>query len=150
MVAAVSNQASHSQSAREVATRLAETHDPAWIRAVVAELELKLQTTPLDRLISLWALSAAEAAQLFGVTRQAFAKWQHSGPPPDRSPAVAALAAATDLLQQHVKRERIAAVVRRSSEFLGNKSLIQLAREGKYREVHKAVRDMFDLRRVQP
>jgi hypothetical protein len=137
-------------SPKDVAETLAATHDRAWIRLVVSYLDQSLQKTPLDRLITLWDLSAAEAAGLFGVSRQAFAKWQQSGPPADRSPAIAILADATDLLERHLKRERIPVVVRRRAEVAGGKSLIELAQAGKYADALVAVKTMFDLRRIQP
>jgi hypothetical protein len=84
------------------------------------------------------------------VSRQAFAKWQQSGPPADRAAAVAALEDATDLLERHVKRERIPAVVRRRSALTGEQSLLELAATGQHDAVLEAVRSMFDLRRVQP
>ena len=52
-------------------------------------------------------LSQAEAARLFGVSRQALAKWVHHGIPSDRVRAVSDLAAATDLLVHYLKRDRI-------------------------------------------
>jgi hypothetical protein len=137
-------------SPKDAAETLAATHDRAWIRSVVSYLDQSLQKTPLDRLITLWGLSAAEAAGLFGVSRQAFAKWQQSAPPSDRSLAIATLADATDLLERHLKRERIPVVVRRRAELTGDKSLIELAQQGKYAKVLAAVRAMFDLRRIQP
>lgn len=146
----MTNLALQDATPKEVAEKLAEVHDPGWIRSVVTLLDQSLQKSPLDRLVTLWNLSGAEAGQLFGISRQAFGKWQESGPPADRAVAVAALADATDLLERHLKRERIAVVVRRPSAIAGNKSLIDLATAGKYEKVLDAVRTMFDLRRVQP
>lgn len=136
---------------REVAERLvAEAPDEAWIRSLVDDLDRRIRTQPLERLLSLWGLSASEAARAFGVSRQALSKWRQKGPPAERAQAVAALAAATDLLDRHVKRERIPAVVRRPAAKLGGQSLYAMACAGKHKEVHDAVAEMFDLRRVQP
>ncbi len=146
----MSNAALSDTSPKNVAETLAATHDRAWIRSVVSYLDQCLQKSPLDRLITLWGLSAAEAGELFGISRQAFAKWQQSGAPHDRSPAIAALEDSTDLLERHLKRERIPAVVRRPAPLTDGKSLIDLAREGKHDEVLAATKAMFDLRRVQP
>jgi hypothetical protein len=101
-------------------------------------------------MLVLWKLSAAQGAQLFGISRQAFAKWQKAAPPAERTEAVAALAAATDILDHHLKRERIPAVVRRKAAQLAGKSLMDLARAGEYNRVRSVVETMFDLRRVQP
>jgi hypothetical protein len=129
---------------------VAEAPDERWVRDLVGELDRRIRTTPLERLLTLWSLSASEAARIFGVSRQAFAKWLQSGPPADRAPDVAAMAAATDLLDRHVKRERIAAVVRRPATQLGGASLHDLASQGLHDEVRQAVEGMFDLRRIQP
>lgn len=104
----------------------------------------------LEHAFSLWALSAAESAQLFGVTPQLLEEWRQLGLPPDKAQAVAEFLAATDLLEHHLKRESIADVVRRPVELLGGRALIQLAREGKYAELRFTLETMFDLRRVQP
>lgn len=129
---------------------VAEAPDERWVRDLVDELDRRIRTAPLERLLTLWSLSASEAARIFGVSRQAFSKWLQSGPPADRAPDVAAVAAATDLLDRHVKRERIAAVVRRPAAQLGGASLHDLACEGRHDELRRAVEAMFDLRRVQP
>jgi hypothetical protein len=121
-----------------------------WLRALTDELDRKVRTDPLERLMTLWALSGAGAGRAFGVTRQAFSKWLENGVPADRAPAVADLAAATELLDRHVRRERIPAVVRRQAEQLGGRSLYEMACAGEHRAVLEAVRTMFDLGRVQP
>jgi hypothetical protein len=138
-------------SAHDVATRLIEqAPDERWLRTLIDDLDQRIRSRPLERLLTLWNLSAAQGAQLFGISRQAFAKWLKAGPPAERAEAVAALAATTDLLDHHLKRERIAAVVRRKAPQLSGKSLIELASAGEYTKVRSAVEMMFDLRRVQP
>lgn len=135
----------------EVARRIiADAPDENWVRRLVDDLDRRVRAAPLERLLALWELSAAQAAQLFHVSRQAFSKWLQSGPPAERASAVAALAAATDLLDRHIKRERIPAVVRRPAAQLGGLSLLDMASAGRYAEVHKSVERMFDLRRIQP
>jgi len=138
------------RSPAAVAAELAATHDRAWLREVVSQLDLHLQRSALERLIALWGVSSAEAAGFFGVSRQAFAKWLQVGVPADRAPAVADLEEATELLARHIKRERIPAVVRRHSALTGDRSLLQMATAGDHEKVLGAVRTMFDLRRIQP
>ncbi len=139
------------QTAHDVAERLiAEAPDLDWLRRVTDELDRAVRKEPLERLTRLWGLSNAEAARLFGVTRQAFSKWLERGVPSDRATAVADLAAATDLLDRRVKRERIPAVVRRPAPLLEGRSLYELACEGRHGEIREAVAEMLDLRRVQP
>ncbi len=145
-MAAGSNSAAH-----DVAAQLVEqAPDERWLRTLVDDLDRRVRTRPLERLLGLWGLSAAQGAQLFGISRQAFTKWLKAGPPAERAEAVAALAAATDRLDRYVKRERIAAVVRRKAPQLAGHSLLELARAGEYQKVRSAVEMMFDLRRVQP
>jgi hypothetical protein len=78
------------------------------------------------------------------------AKWRGSGVPEDRLVALGDLAAATDVLERYVRRDRIPAVVRRPADLLGGHSLLELAEEGRHAEVRRAAHDMVDLRRVQP
>lgn len=138
------------RSPAAVAARLSAAHDRTWLREVVTQLDVTLQRSALDRLIALWGISSAEAAGIFGVSRQAFAKWLQAGPPADRAPAIAALDDATELLARHLKRERIPAVVRRPAVLTGERSLLQMAAAGEHEQLLGAVRTMFDLRRVQP
>ena len=142
---------SRTPSAHDVATRLVEqAPDEKWLRALVDDLDQRIRSRPLERLLVLWGLSAAQGAQLFGISRQAFMKWLNAGPPAERSEAIAALAAATDRLDHHLKRERIPAVVRRKATGLSGKSLLELAVAGEYTKVRSVVETMFDLGRVQP
>ena len=102
----------------------------------------------LVRTIGVWQLSQAKAAALFGVSRQAFAKWLQRGVPADHAVAVADLTAATDLLQRYLKRDRIPAVVRRPIPNLDDVSLLDLLGEGDTNRLLAACRDMFDFGRT--
>ena len=135
---------------RAAADLVSTEADVAWARRFVDELDRRVRSEPLERILELWGLSNAAAARMFGVSRQAFGKWLSTGPPATRAAAVADLAAATDLLDRYVKRERIAAVVRRQAPALGGRSLLDLAESGDTAEVLTRTREMFDLRRVQP
>lgn len=145
----------HLQSVRQaerLAERLAQDlgHDPDRLRALADALDRRIRRKPLERLLELWRLSGSEAARFFGVSRQAFSLWLAGEPPASRSGAIADLAIATDLLDRHLKRERIPAVVRREAPVLEGRSLYDMATDGLHREVRDAVERMFDLRRVQP
>jgi len=124
--------------------------DDTWTLEFLHALESRVRTRPLERLMATWDLSAAGAGRVFGVSRQAVAKWRGSGVPEDRAVALADLSAATDVLERYVRRDRIAAVVRRRAEILGGRSLLELAEEGRHDEVRRAVVSMLDLRRVTP
>jgi len=142
----------HVKQAERWARRLAKEvgDDIDRLRALVDALDRMVRTRPLERLVTLWGLSGAQAARFFGVSRQAFSLWLDGEPPGARAEAITDLATATDLLDRHVKRERIPAVVRRAAPALGGRSLVDLARSGRHAEVRQAVERMFDLRRVQP
>ncbi len=143
-------QALNTMTPKAAAATIAAVADPDWTRRFVDELDRTVRTEPLERFTELWGLSNSAAAGVFGVSRQAFSKWLKTGPPAGRADAVADLAAATDLLDRYVKRERIPAVVRRPAPMLDDRSLLDLATDGDTRKVADAVGRMFDLRRVQP
>ena len=138
------------RDASELAHELAESADAAWVRELVDALDREIRRRPLERVISLWDLSNAGAARLFGVSRQAFSKWLAKGPPADRVDDVARVETMTHLLDRYVKRERIPAVVRRPAAVLDDRSIIETLEGGGYREAADAVAAMFDLGRLQP
>jgi len=124
--------------------------DDAWTLEFLHALESRVRAAPLERLMSTWDLSAAGAGRVFGVTRQAVAKWRGSGVPDDRAVALADLVAATDVLERYVRRDRIPAVVRRQADVLGGQSLLEIAEAGRFADVRRGVVTMLDLRRVAP
>jgi hypothetical protein len=122
----------------EVAARLAQY------------LERHLSAEPLDRFERVWQLSASQAAAVFGVSRQAYAKWHSGGIPAERRMDVRLADEATAVLLDHVKIDRIPSVVRRPSGSLQGRSLLDVARANDLRAVRDEVAAVFDLRRVQP
>jgi predicted transcriptional regulator len=133
-------------SPREAAHRLVRAHreQDGWLDRFAAELDQQRVSSSLSRILSVWQLSQSDAARLFGVSRQAVAKWMEGNLPAERAVAVADLAAATDLLVRYLERDRIPAVVRRSAAALGGESLMQLLGRGETRLVLEACRNMFD------
>jgi hypothetical protein len=134
----------------DLARELIDAGDADWLRELVDALDREVRTAPLQRLVSLWGLSNAAAARIFGVSRQAFAKWLTGGPPGSRADDIAAVDNITTLLDKYVKRERIAAVVRRPAAGLGGVSIMEALEQGRFGETAEMVRTTFDLRRVQP
>ncbi len=138
----------------QAAERVARDADATWARAFLKQLESKLETEPgerdLERFMQTWDVPAAGVARIFGVTRQAVAKWRRHGVPADRASAVADLGAATDVLLRYVRPERIPAVVRRPADLLGGRSLVELVEAGDTESVRLNVAAMVDLRRVAP
>ena len=133
------------RDAEEAAERTFREHryDDGWLDVFIAGLDRRRAVDALTRTTETWGLSQAEAARLFGVSRQAIGKWRRRGVPPERAGAVADLAAATDLLVRHLKRDRIPAVVRRPIPALGGVSLVELLGRGDTGAVLAACRDMF-------
>ena len=116
--------------------------------AGAASITARRSRSDLARTIGLWQLSQAKTAALFGVSRQAFAKWLERGVPADHAVAVADLKAATDLLERYLKRDRIPAVVRRPIPRLDGASLLDLLSRGETNQVLSACREMFDFERA--
>ena len=139
-----------SVAARELARELVESADRDWLRELVDELDRRVRVEPLQRLISLWDLSNAGAARIFGVSRQAFSKWLGSGPPADRVDDVTSVDDITSLLDRYVKRERIPAVVRRPADRLEGRSLLETLEDGDYELAAEVMTETFDIRRIQP
>jgi len=134
---------------RAADTVMAEAGDE-WTRSFVAELGLRMHRESLEQFLSVWQISAAEAARVFGVSRQAVAQWRTAGVPGDRLVALADGSGATELLLRYVRPDRIPAVVRRPADVLGGASLLSMAQDGRTAEVRGAVVAMLDLRRVSP
>ncbi len=135
----------------ETAERLFTEHgqDGVWLDRFTECLAGRRAGASLARTIEVWDLSQAAAARRFHVSRQAFAKWLRQGAPAERATAVADLAAATDLLVRHLKRDRIPAVVRRPIPALGGVSLMGLLERGDTRELLAVCREMFRFERAQ-
>ena len=120
-----------------------------WLDEFAEALDRRRSGRTLHRILAVWGLNQSEAADLFGVARQAVSKWLDRGVPAVRAETIAELAAATDLLVRHVKRDRIPAVVRRPSAALGGKSLVDLVATSRAHDVLEACRSMFDFEQAQ-
>lgn len=101
-----------------------------------------------DIIKSAFVLSDAEIAKLFGVTRQAVAKWSRSGVPADHHAKLATAASIADILRRRIKADRVSAVVRRPAAAYGDKSILQMIEENRQDEVLRRVRESFDYHRA--
>lgn len=133
----------HVLTPRDAAARLLAEHDDAWVAKLTDELDRHLSARRLERPMRLWQLSRTELGALFGVSRQAVSKWIDSGVPADRVQQVADVEAITDLLDRYLKRDRIAAVVRRQAPGLDGQSLIELVASGRSSDALRLTREMF-------
>ena len=88
----------------EAAERIFRTYqdEGAWLDAFTESLDRRRAGRSIARTLAVWALSQAEVARLFGVSRQAVGKWLRHGVPPERAGAISDMAAATDLLVHHL------------------------------------------------
>jgi len=128
-----------------VAEQVLDAHgdSPEWLDSFIEAIERR-RRGELGRVMRRWSLNAAEAAEMFGVSRQAMSKWLSGDTPSARSTEIADLAAATDLLARYIKAERIPGVVRRPADKLDGRSLVELAKQDGPRAVLAACRVMFD------
>ena len=126
----------------------AHRHERGWLDLFTESLDRRRAAESFARTIEVWNMNQAEAARLFGVSRQAIGKWLRRGVPADRAGAVGDLAAATDLLVHYLKRDRIPAVVRRPIPALRGVSLTGMLAQGDTRALLAACRDMFRFERA--
>ncbi len=133
-----------------LAARIADVHadDQDWLDRFQSALGRNRSGAELQRILVVWRLSKADAARLFGVTRQAVQKWTLEGVPPERLTAVGDLAAATDLLLRYLRPDRIPTVVRRPFDDAGGRTLLELAGEDPAVALAHT-RAMFDVSRAQ-
>ena len=135
----------------QAAAQLIREHqrDPEWLDKFSDALDRRRQAKALARIMEVWGLSRSELGRRFGVSRQAVAKWLRDGIPVERAEAIADLSAATDILTHYLRRDRIAAVVRRSVAEQDGYSLVEMLGAGRHREILTTCRDMFDFAHVQ-
>lgn len=130
---------------KEAANRIAETKElrDEWLDEFTEHLDKRRAGKSLARTLEVWDLSQSEAARLFGVSRQALSKWLSQGAPATRADLIADLAAATDILVRHLKRDRISAVVRRPVPALDGLTLLGLLELDESGRLLSVCRDMF-------
>ncbi len=63
----------------EAAQVLLRTADEVWLAELQRSLDRQRARAGFDRVLAVWNLNQSDAAALFGVTRQAIAKWRTGG-----------------------------------------------------------------------
>lgn len=96
--------------------------------------------------VETWELTQAQKEY---ISDRAIDESRHRGVSPDCAKVVTDLAAATDLLVHHIKRDRIPAVVRQPIPARRGVSLMTLLERGDTRAVLATCRDMFRFDRAQ-
>ena len=93
-------------------------------------------------------LTSSDVAGLMGVKRQAVDKWLLAGPPPDRTPKIAAIAEIGDILRHRLGEGLPVAVVRRPAEAYGGRRMLEVIAANEQDWLLCSVKDSFDFRRV--
>ena len=124
--------------------------DADALRQIIDRLDRELNVGPLERTMRLWDISATQLGAMFGVSRQAMAKWLSNGPPAIRRDQVALLDQSTDLLDRWIKRDRIPAVVRRDVDSLDGRTRLDVALAGEFETLRDELVETFDVSRVAP
>jgi len=124
--------------------------DADALRQIIDRLDRELNVGLLERTMRLWDISASQLGVMFGVSRQAMAKWLSDGPPAIRRDQVALLDQSTDLLDRWIKRDRIPAVVRRNVDSLDGRTRLDVALAGEFKSLRDELTDTFDVSRVAP
>jgi hypothetical protein len=131
------------------ASREIDVHHFRWFVKQVAESNLaREQASPLRRAMDTLDLTSSDVASLMGVKRQAVDKWLLAGPPPERAPKVAAIAAIGDILRHRLRDGLPVAVVRRPAEAYGGRTMLEVIAADEHDWLLRSVEDSFDFRPV--
>ena len=129
-------------SARSSPTLPASIDFDGFTRAVLDELSGA--GSAIRSLLSSWQLSIAEAARLFGVTRQAMQQWLAGVVPPARQPKVLAVVRIGDLLSRNIRPERIPGIVRSPAPGYAGATMLQLIARDQHQDLLDSVARSFD------
>jgi transcriptional regulator with XRE-family HTH domain len=89
----------------------------------------RLDKVELDEIRSAFGLSEVELAGLFGVSRQAIAKWRTRGVPYERCADVARLRQLAEYFHRRFRSERVPQIVRNPGKGLRGKSVLETIAE---------------------
>lgn len=107
------------------ADALLNLRDELWVDDFLSAILEARGKTSLAAALAAWDFNQSEAANLFGVSRQAMAKWLAQGVPGDRQRQVGDFLSATEVLSHYLKPGSLPAVVRRPASSLGGRNLIE-------------------------
>ncbi len=131
------------------ASRDIDVHHFRWFVKQVAESNHEReQASPLRRAMDTFDLTSSDVAGLMGVKRQAVDKWLLAGPPPERAPKIAAIAEIGDILRHRLRDGLPVAVVRRSAEAYGARTMLDVIAADEHEWLLRSVKDSFDFGRV--
>lgn len=98
----------------------------------------------LRRVLRVFGLSLTEAAELFGVRRQAVSQWLDRGVPAVRAAKVTAVARVADVLDRMLISDRIPGIARTPATAYGGKTMLGMIAADRHDELLAIVRDSFD------
>ncbi len=98
----------------------------------------------LERIQRIFGLNITDLGRLFGVTRQAVTQWQSTEIPAARREKVSAVGSIADLLDSHLKTDRVPGVVRRPATAYGGLTILGMIEENRQDAVLEQVRSSFD------
>ncbi|MFV1962841.1 MAG: hypothetical protein ACC658_13540, partial [Acidimicrobiia bacterium] len=98
----------------------------------------------LERIQRIFGLNITDLGRLFGVTRQAVTQWQSMEIPAARHEKVSAVGSIADLLDSHLKTDRVPGVVRRPATAYGGLTILGMIEENRQDAVLEQVRSSFD------
>jgi len=133
---------------KAAADALMTEHPQEWVGAFVSELLNDLRAEDLSDAMRQLDLSDAQAADLFGVTRQAVTKWRKEGIPAERQSDVWDFVDAVRVLSRYLRPERMVAAVRRKNA--QGESLLDVGLTQSIAQMRAQIEATLDLRRVAP
>jgi len=98
----------------------------------------------LRRVLRVFGLSVTEAADLFGVRRQAVSQWLDRGVPAARAAKVTAVARVADLLDRMLVSDRVPGIARTPADAYGGLTMLEMVAADRHDELLAIVRDSFD------
>ena len=126
--------------------QLTREHSREWVREFAEYLSNEVLNDDFTQALRVARLNDTDAARIFGVTRQAIAKWRSEQVPAERLTEVLSFTDAINLLLRYVKAERLPAVVRRHDA--AGRSLLDIAAAESCETMKLAAMNAVDLRRV--
>lgn len=98
----------------------------------------------LEYLLAAWQLSITDAAELFGVRRQAVQQWLGGSVPAARQPKLLTVQRVAELLERNLAPDRIPAVVRTPATAYGGRSMLKMIASDRHHELLDLVARSFD------
>ena len=114
----------------KLSTRVrAARYDASRLNDLFSRIYARRGALSLREIRKAFSLNAEEAGRIFGVTRQAFRKWESEGVPTARLADVDRALQLVQLMQHRLRADRLPALVRTPADDLGGRTVLQVIRE---------------------